>query len=176
MGSANAFIMVGKSDLFHWGINPTHCLILHENDAPWWTLTPIFVMQSDREQRKNEDIVIWIPTIDHMLEDALLMVGIYVLKDKELVALAKEYFKNEEPNRIHLYGDIEPEKLQELRKVCKKAFSRHKIGMIVAVTSESTILKQIKVLKNYKAEFEVCTPKLSRVGDLESGKFEDHEL
>lgn len=54
-----------------------------------------------------------------MLEDALLMIGIYLLKDAELVSLAKKFFRNLEDG-IRLYRDIEKENLENLREVCKK--------------------------------------------------------
>ncbi|MCQ6253572.1 hypothetical protein [Methanocaldococcus sp.] len=171
MGSANAFIMVGWSDFLHNGIYPTHCLILHENDRPWWVLTPIFRFQ-DECKPENCKIVVWIPTAEHMLEDALLMIGIYVLKDKELVTLAKRFFRNKEKNRIWLYEDIDKKDLEKLREVCKKVLPKYNLKIIVTITCDSTILYQIDVLKDYKIMCEVCTTRFRR----EEEDFEEYDI
>lgn len=164
MGSANAFITVGRPDPLHNGIYPTHCLIPHENDKPWWVLTPIFRFP-DECKPENCEIMIWIPTVEHMLEDALLMTGIYVLKDKELISLAKKFFKNKEEYRIWLYDDIKREDLEKLRKVCKRVLPKYHFKIVIAITLDSTILHQIEVLKEYKMECEVCTARFRRDRD-----------
>ncbi|EHP85982.1 hypothetical protein [Methanotorris formicicus] len=161
MGSANAFIMVGGPDFLHNGIYPTHCLILHENDKPWWVLTPIFRLPNECKL-KNCEIITWIPTVEGMLEDALLMIGIYVVKDEELVTLANKFFKNKEKNKIWLYDDIEKENLKKLREVSKKVLSKYNLKIVVAITLDSTILRQIDILKDYNIECEVCTTRLAR--------------
>jgi len=178
MGSANAFIMVGRPDFLHNGIYPTHCLILHENDKPWWVLTPIFRFP-DECKPKNCNIIVWIPTVEQVLEDALLMIGIYIIKDKELVSLAKKFFKNMEGNRIWLYDDIEKEDLKKLREVCKKVLPKYNLKIVVAITLDSTILHQIDVLKDYKIVCEVCTTRFGRWrkgwgGELK--EFEEYDI
>lgn len=40
--------------------------------------------------------ITWIPTIENMLEDAILMTALYVWMDKELSDLAKQYSKTNE--------------------------------------------------------------------------------
>ncbi len=169
MGSANAFIMVGKSDPD--GLYPTHCLFLYENDKPAWVLTPVL--------SKEYSKIIWIPTVEHMLEDALLMIGIYVLKDENLVSLAKKFFRNINRDRIWLYDDIEKENLQRLREVCKEIIPKYNVKIIIAITLGSTILRQIGVLKDYKIECEVCITRFRRARDYWSrvlGEFEEYAL
>lgn len=179
MGSANAFIMVGEPDPVHNGIYPTHCLILHENDKPWWVLTPIFRFP-DECKPENCEIVVWIPTVEHMLEDALLMIGIYVLKDDKLVSLAKKFFRNKEENRIWLYEDIDKDDLEKLRKVCKEVLPKYMFKILIAITLDSTILRQIEVLKEYKIECEVCTARFRRNRDYWRGgvlgEFEEYDI
>ncbi|RLI75424.1 hypothetical protein DRP04_13490 [Archaeoglobales archaeon] len=179
MGSANAFIMVGRPDPLHNGIYPTHCLILHENDKPWWVLTPIFRFP-DECKPENCKIIVWIPTVEHMLEDALLMIGIYVLKDKELVSLAMRFFKNKEENRIWLYNDIDRKNLKKLREVCKRILPRYNVKIVVAITLDSTILRQVEVLKEYEVECEVCIARFRRDrdywGDGKLGEFKEYDI
>ena len=179
MGSANAFMMVGRPDVAHNGIYPTHCLILHENDKPWWVLTPIFRFPNECKP-ENCEIVVWIPTVEHMLEDALLMIGIYVLKDERLVSLAKKFFKNRGEYRIWLYNDIKREDLEKLRKVCRKVLPKYDVKIVVTIMLDSTILHQIEVLKEYNIECEVCTARFRRDRDYWRGgileEFEEYDI
>ncbi len=172
MGSVNAFIMVGKPDFLHNGIYPTHCLMLYENDKPAWILTPI--LEFPEEKVEDYKRIVWIPTVECMLEDALLMIGIYVLKDKELRTLADKFF-NGKKNRIWLYDDIDKEDLKKLREVCKKMLSKYNLKIIVAITLDSTILHQIDVLKDYKIECEVCTVRFGRWRKGWGGELEEFE-
>ncbi len=169
MGSANAFIMVGKPDFLHNGIYPTHCLMLYENDRPAWVLVPI--LESSTENIKE---TVWIPTVKYMLEDALLMIGIYVVKDKELTHLANKFFKHMESNQIWLYDDIDEKDLKKLREVCKRVLAKYNLKIVVTITTDSPILRQINSLKDYKIECEVCTTRFRRGGDL--GEFEECDI
>ena len=149
--------MVGKPDFLHNGIYPTHCLMLYENDRPVWVLTP--TLKSPTENIKK---TVWIPTVEHMLEDALLMIGIHVVKDKELTHLANKFFKHRGRNQIWLYDDISKDDLKKLREVCKKVLPKYNLKIVVAITLDSTILRQIGNLKDYKIECEVCTTRFRR--------------
>ena len=74
MGTFTAQILVGTPDLYHGGIIPTHYLFLSENDRPAWIL----------EDKSGSQNVVWVPTIEDILEDALLMIAVHVCKDSYL--------------------------------------------------------------------------------------------
>ena len=95
MASFTAQILIGNGGGYdNEGIIPDSTLFLSENSRPAWVL----------KYRGRK--ITWIPTLDNMLEDGLLMLAIFVLKDPELVELAQEYFHNKEVNKAALYDDI----------------------------------------------------------------------
>ena len=51
--------------------------------------------------------ITWIPTVENMLEDALLMIALYVWEDEELCDMAWRHFKNKRRNWVELYEDID---------------------------------------------------------------------
>jgi len=66
--------------------------------------------------------------------------------------------------------------LEKLREVCKRVLPKYNFKIVVAVTLDSTILRQIGVLKDYKIECEVCTARFRRGRDYwsrVSGEFEE---
>lgn len=176
MGTYTASILVGKEDIYHGGIIPTHQLFLSENDKPAWVLT-----EMDSENRSSRKIV-WVPTLENMLEDALLMVAIYVLKDKEVVEKAERCFKislYDYYNYIELYSHIEDDDRRELYRLCKRVFHKYELKLTLTVMLGSYILKQIHVLREYPVECEVCITKFARSrnywGNKKLGEFHEVE-
>ena len=153
MATLTAQILVASSHQNHGGIQPTHYLFLSENSRPAWVLVPENVFNPGNEKITK---VTWIPTIENMLEDALLMIAINVLKDKDIIALAKEYFKKDIHGSLSLYEDIGPETLRTLYQKCRKLKNKFKI--VLTVLEGSSIRGQLKVLNNYGMDMEVCTP------------------
>ena len=112
MGTFTAQILIGQKHTYESGIiNITHTLYLTENGRSAWILSPWDEFSTNKE---NQIKITWIPTLENMLEDAMVMIGLYVLKDKELIALANQYFQRQYTDNMILYNDITPEGLQEL--------------------------------------------------------------
>ena len=139
-----AFILVGSHPHTTYGLpNPGYILMLYENDAPAWELVPLYP-----ELEKNiKDGIIWIASIEHMLEDALVMIGLYIARNKELRELAYSIIGRPLEKRVEVYslGD----EMDKLREVARRVLQRHDIGLVVVPLSDSTILNQIDVLKYY---------------------------
>lgn len=96
----------------------------------------------------------WIPTIENMLEDALLMIGLYVLEDQKLLELAKKYFDNFEADQTTLYDDIAEEDRKKLYKECRKLDDQYKI--VITSFDDEKFRDQIQVLKEYSMDVSVC--------------------
>ncbi|MGG5252241.1 hypothetical protein ACQYAD_01690 [Neobacillus sp. SM06] len=168
MGASTCQILVGKKHSYDGGIiNITHQLYLSENDRPAWVLTPVRTEMEKSTQQK----IVWIPTLKNMLEDALVMIGLYVLKDEPLRTLANQFFQNPKKLFIELYKEIPSEDLQKLYEQARKIESAHKI--IVSVFHGSSILSQLPILKNYQNDVEVCTSVFSKEFSLWTRKFEE---
>lgn len=169
MGTFTAQMLVGQSHTYDGGlINITHSLYLSENDRPAWLITPVDIPREKRKKQSKN--LVWIPTLEHMLEDALVMIGLYVLKDEQLTNMANQYFRDSKSDFIELYQDISKEHLAELYKRARSIESSHKV--MLSVFQGSSILKQLPVLKQYKNEFEVCKSVYVREFSMWNQQFE----
>ncbi len=159
MSAITAQILVGRAHPDRRGIEPTHYLYLSENGKPAWILVSQNI--AEPESSSSEKRVTWIPTGENLLEDALLMIAIYVLKVPEIIELAKNYFKNGFHDFLNLSDEIERETLKKLHEKCRHIDDFYKLA--ITVFEGSTIHPQLKVLEKYKMELEVCTPRYYRL-------------
>jgi hypothetical protein len=169
MATCTCQILIGQKHSYDSGIiNITHTLYLSENSRPAWLLSPTDEFNDNKQiQRK----ITWIPTLENMLEDALVMIGLYVVKNKELIALANQYLKQPNKDFLELYHDVKLEDLQKLYNQARKIEGSHKI--LLSVFQCSSILQHLPVLKNYQNDIEVCKSIFTKEFSLWSGKFEE---
>ncbi len=151
MGTITAQILVGMSDTWHSGINPIHQLFLSENDRPAWILTqiPLFA-ESDKE--KSERIT-WIPTVEHMLEDGLLLAALHAVRDPELKQEADRIGKVASSKHLELYtiAGADRDRLYERLREIKSEFN-----IVLSVFQGSHLMSQLNVLEDIPFKVEVC--------------------
>ncbi len=149
LSTVTAQILVGQGHPYHDGINPSHRLYLLENSRPSLVLLP-----ESLTGEANGNKVIWVPTLESTLEDALLMIAIHVIKDPEIVRLASLFFANKDNNWVVMHEDITPENLAVLHQHCRRLENTCKL--VITVLRGSHLEDQLKVLKEYKMDLEVC--------------------
>lgn len=164
MSSVTAHILIGYAHQNQGGIIPTHSLFLSENSRPAWVLDKL----GFSGDKKPSQGFVWTPTLENILEDAILMIAIYVLKDEEITALAKSFCKKPLSKSLELYEDFEPGQLKQLYKMCRqlKAFPM----LVVSVLQQSTIEKQLPIIKKYTMDVEVCRSTFVRFFSAWTGK------
>lgn len=158
MATLTAQILIGSPHPHHDGINPTHYLILSENDRPAWVLVNQNIFQ---EERSSFSKIIWIPTVENMLEDALLMIAIHVCKNREIIEHAKGFSAKIQTDRIEMYSDLEESQRKQLYQECRAITDFPKV--IVSAFRGSTIEKHLPLLEQYKMDVEVCRVSYSRL-------------
>lgn len=157
MGTITAQILIGEAHPNHGGIYPTHVLYLSENSRPSWILTEHNILvESDR----NQKAMIWVPTVENMLEDALLMISCYVTKNPLITAAVSPNLNKIKEPWVQMYEVFEKDELAHLYVLNKEISSRYKI--VMNVFEGSTILQQLHVLEEYGMEVEVTIPVYSR--------------
>ncbi len=146
MSSVTAQILIGDGHQNHDGIIPLHQMFLSENSRPSWTLTCL-------DEASAEPPVTWIPSIEHMLEDGLLMIGLYLLKDEGLRALAGDVIETSDDEHIEMYRDFSEEQRKELYAACCQIKG---CKIVLTVLKGSAIRDQCGILKDYGIEVELC--------------------
>ena len=112
---------------------------------------PINFRKSGRAKKTR---IIWIPSTENMLEDALLMIALYVIKNKQIIDLFQKICHNSGENPQEIYEKLTPSQLDECYEECRSIKNWPKI--VITVTRGSTIQDQLPVLKNYSIETELC--------------------
>jgi len=138
---ATAFIIIGSRPNITYGLpNPGYILILYENSAPVWEIRPLYPEIEDEN-------ILWVASINKMLEDALLMIGLYIVRDSELRKRSLEVFGKPLERKIEVvaYGrDVE-----KLREINRKVLPKYDIGLVLVPLEDSTVIHQLDVLKGY---------------------------
>ena len=88
MATITAQILVGHPNKLGNGMLPTHCLLLSQGTKPCLILKNLDILES---QSSTHSTIRWIPTTENLLEDALLLISINILKDKELINKKLKY-------------------------------------------------------------------------------------
>lgn len=169
MASMTAHILVGQPDPYHGGIYPTHTLWLSENGRSGWLLEPTgrgltggpnSELEDEESPSWTRESSVWIPSAEHMLEDAILLIAVHVLRDEAVLELVRERAPALTEMRtpfqdkpVELYGI--PEDVQaELRARCE-LIDNYKL--VVTVLEGSSLEQQLPVLEQYAMGVEVCT-------------------
>jgi hypothetical protein len=155
MASITAQILIGVPDQYHDGINPTHYLFLSENDRPAWLLREENIFSL--EKKIDRKTIVWIPTLENMLEDALLMISIYILKDETILKKVRTIFNNKIPYRVEAYADFKKGELAKLYDKNKNILEKYgNVKIVITILKGSHIYNRLKALENYKLMVEIC--------------------
>ena len=158
MGTLTAQILVGSSHPNDHGIIPSNYLFLSEGDRLAWILVGANILQ---ENEKEFSKIVWLPSLNNMLEDAILMVAIHILKNEEIVNMAREFTSNISSKVFEIHSELNDENRDLLYQKCKELSEFPKI--IISIFSSSSLEKHLIVLEKYKMEVEVCNPSYSRL-------------
>ena len=165
MGTFIAQILVGSPHPNHDGIGPSHFLFLSVNSRPAWILVNENLFEDSPRPFERK---VWIPTVEHILEDAFLMIAYYICKDKNFIEQAIAYNPKIKRGRIELYSDYNGDQRAHLYELCREIQVFPKL--IISVFKGSAMQEQLLILEKYSMDVEVCDVKYSR---LSSGWSDD---
>ena len=116
MATLTAQILIGSPHPNKDGVIPSYFLYLSENSEPSWAL----VEENLHNEGKNKyPKIIWLPTVENMLEDGLFMVAVHVLKNQEILEMARNYNNKIESERLELYSDLDEGQRNNLYQKCR---------------------------------------------------------
>ncbi len=150
MAEITASVLIGQPHSHSGGILPTHQLLLSENSKP-----ALILFKLNGRPPKDKK-TIWIPTVENLLEDMLLMISIYVLQNPSLHQgfLNSLPSPNEEPIALYALGAQTLDGFyQKNRDYLHK---NHSFKIAVTAYAGSTLNRQLAKLKKYKMDMEIC--------------------
>lgn len=97
--------------------------------------------------------IVRIPTVENMLEDGLLMIGLFVVKDPGVIETANAVRK-EFSGRVQDYNEIDKANRAKLFESTRKIGPQTKLA--ITVLEGSSVSSQLHVLERYQLSIEVC--------------------
>ena len=150
MATMTAQILVGGNHRYHGGIIPTHAVYLSENSRSAWILMSHEMYPEGLPDTRR---IIWIPTVERMLEDAIVMIALHVVRDPRVIDVASACFDRPEGDRLELYDDAKAG-LEGLYEAARSVDGFPKL--VVSTFAGSTIAPQLPILQEYPMDVEVC--------------------
>lgn len=144
MATITAQILVGEAHVWHGGIINASIIYLYENSRPAWVYKP--------DDRKEENIY-WVPTVENMLEDGLLLTAVHIWKNEDIIRTLKAATGKDSLQQLEIY-DISKEDRNILYEKCRELDNDRKF--IISIFNGSTLIGQVGVLAKYKIGHEIC--------------------
>ncbi len=176
MSSVTAQILVGTRSHFNDGIRPTHAIYLSENDRPVLLLRAIDLYGEEREEEplgseegfwgfSRATPWVWIPTTERTLEDAILMLSVYVLESEEVIKHLGfnpcSAARGAVGGPVELYSVFSEEQREELYGICRSL--PNDLSLLVTLLDSSVMSQRIHCLAEYSMEVTVCQETFSRL-------------
>lgn len=152
---ATAQILIGNPHPNRGGITAIHKIDLTEGSRPAWNLHSV-----DHSSVRTRSVV-WIPTIEHMLDDALLMAAIHAFQSEPIRSMFSSFSDKIDESRLELYEDLTSSQRQHLYKQCRELEDFPKV--VVMLFEDSCLNSYIGVIADYRMECEVLMPIYTRL-------------
>lgn len=165
MTAITAHILIGSPHPNDGGLNARHKLTLSEGDRPAWAMQKFRRTASGALAPQR---IVWIPTVENMLEDALLMAAVHVVESEAVRTLFNEFSGNLDANRLLMYDTFTDDQRRQLYQACRQIRQFPKV--ILCIFEGSSIGAQISALEHYSMQCEVLMPVYTRIYSHWSGE------
>ena len=161
MATTTAMILIGEGHPNDGGINVRHQIDLLENDHPLLVL---------RDAANQRELARWIPTIQGMTEDCLVMIAAILLGDQEITDLLAKHLSTKTIKAINLndYQDLLP----LIYQAARKAFLNRDLKIVITLLDGNSMESSIDSLNYYQMDLEICPSVFSRYHSSWTGKIE----
>lgn len=152
MATTTAFAFVGLPHPAHGGLQETHLIRLSEGSRPCFQ---IYQIERDCDgSLLGQRIGKWTSTLEHTLEDLLLMVAVLVEGDEDLKSAMRRGLPGDSLAWIESLsglGDIRRKRLHAMLRA-----RRWKRKLVLTVLKGSSIQQQLGKLRLFRLKCEVC--------------------
>jgi hypothetical protein len=150
MAAVTAQILIGNPHSNDGGLRAIDKIEVSEGGRPALTLS----VRGRGEDRMMWHTFTWIPSLEHAMDDAILMIAIHVMKIPEILKLVNQINPALTGRRVGVYEDISIEDRARLYRACRELEDLPKI--IVTIYRGSFLKQSVSNLKHYKMDAEIC--------------------
>jgi hypothetical protein len=152
MPSYAAQMLIGKKDDAGQGIVPTQLLYFSQQNPLSWTLVEETVDQQDAAGPRER--VRWTTSEDHALENGLLLLGIHLFKDGELLRLAGESLSSPDVDIFDPDQQFDEHLMAKLHARCREVSGD--FTCVLTLFVDSVLTGQTRMLNDYAMDIELC--------------------
>ena len=166
MAAITALVFVGYPHPNDGGLRPLVTIEYSEGDRPAFTFP-----RHTGDKRDTSSRFVLIPTLENMLDDLLMIIAYREIQDPTVVKHLNNFCNEnvEQIGRIEVYEKLTPDQRTELYEHVKKINCFPKVGICLFKGAE--LQNTVDHIKDYKMEYEVCTPSLT---STISSRLSDH--
>lgn len=149
MATTTALILAGKAHPNDGGINPYHCVQLSEGNAPSFTLRAWVEDEMIYEGIAGGPTVVMIPTLENPLDDLMLMLMVFAVKDMDDFRVNKDEI-------IEMYS-FSSEERAKLYSESKKLAAKTAMKLVFSIITSDTLLsdEQLAKLGEFDIEYQI---------------------
>jgi hypothetical protein len=153
MATITAQFLVGENHPNHGGIIPCGQMSFFENDRHVYVLSPFGDAAEDK-------LIRWVPSIEHTLEDGLLMIAVHVMGAFELQDIANDTYNPDSGALFEVYEHMNEATHQKLLEEMPGLPGFPKL--VITVLDGSHLLQHLSAIKRYSMDVELCFAGYSR--------------
>ena len=157
MAAITAHILAGSAHPNDGGLTTRYTLTLSEGSRPAWLLETNRRSRTDPMRRER---IVWIPSVENMLEDALLMIAVHLVASEPVRTLFSKFSNKINEERLEMYDDLTNEQREQLYELCREIKNYPKL--VLCIFEGASISRQISVMEKYQMECEVLMPVYTR--------------
>jgi hypothetical protein len=155
MAAITALVFVGYPHPNDGGLRPLVTIQYREGSRPAFTFP-----RRTGDRRETPSQFELIPSLENMLDDLLLIIAYREIQEPIIVKMIDSFCNQdiEATGLLEIYVDLTTDQRLELYNEVKRIECFPKVGICLFTGSE--LLNTVDHIKDYKMEYEVCTPTL----------------
>jgi hypothetical protein len=162
MAAITALAHLGFAHPNDGGLRPEYLFQLSEGSRPAWLLEPAGVLRQGDGPITLQEPLVWIPTLEHMVDDLFVMIGVHILRDEPILELIRDHGIDPFVSRQELYS-LPAELRVALYARCRAYEGNWKLAL--TVYDGSCLEKTLSGLSAYRCQLEVCCSSYLRYYD-----------
>jgi len=159
MATITTFILVGTADQNKSGINPTHYIMLYEDEQPSLSL---------HRFDNNKEIIRIRPTAEKLVDNIYLLIYTFILK--------ADIFLNNSMSGKEIHKVYNEEKNNMTYENITTSLATFDYKVVFNIFTGSTLLNQIDRIKEYPNDYEIMTPKYRKEYNTQADEIKNEEF
>lgn len=156
MSACTCYAMIGHASREGEGLRVGHTVRLVEGGRPAWKIE----LPVDGEKMRE---LMWVPSLEHTIDDLVVMMGIHVIKTPKLLELAKSVTEIDLMADVVEVYTIPADERNALYSAAQEVDGSFKMGLVVFDGCMLEQGRRLESVGNYVFDVEICRSTFQRI-------------